>query len=243
LLVLAGGAGAVDAVDQPGPVPGLDADQRDQRHARFNAVSAPFERTPTGCFEPASEPASSRIPSGREVHTMKRLRTAAMLFSIAAGGALTLVSAQPGQADVYVETMQVQNVDSHLCLSLNPQDPGKGIQVVQEPCASRADQEWRLLRVSGGDFPTYRLQNVSTSMCLRAVSNRDFGIVDTTDCTSISNEVWGLNSAVPTEIASDISSGGYPCLDVYEDLPGAGNTLDVFHEDRTGAQFFNIVPL
>jgi hypothetical protein len=180
---------------------------------------------------------------------MKLRRTAGLLLSIAAAATMMLISAPPSQADTYLGNVVIRNVDSHLCVSLNPQTLDKDVQVVQEPCDYQFDtpQSWRVLLAGFQDndpnFPIYRLQNEKTGMCLRAVSNRDFSVVDTIDCTSISNEKWALNLSGTTEIASLISSGGYPLLDVFEDLPNPGNTLDVFHYDGTGAQFFEIVHL
>src|SRR5262249_45340994 len=132
---------------------------------------------------------------------MNRQRTAALLASIAATATMTLMSAQPSLADNFIEgPWLIENADQ-LCVSLNPLDFGKDVQVVQEPCDARPEEQW-LVVPAGGNSNVYQIVNQYTGMCLRAVSNRDFGAVDTIDCTSISNERWFVGSGA---IVSQIS--------------------------------------
>lgn len=187
---------------------------------------------------------------------MNRKRIAMLLVPLAAVATLTLVSGQPSQASQVSQSGQVSQSSggipnlytagpwvlrsraSNLCLSLLPQNSSKGIQVVQEACnLSNPVEGWRFLAVDS-EGSVYRVQNVATGMCLRAVANKDFSVVDTMDCTGISNERWFIAAGT---LGSEISSGGEPVLDLYEALPEPGNTFDVFHFDNTPAQSFDIM--
>jgi ricin-type beta-trefoil lectin protein len=187
---------------------------------------------------------------------MKPKRIAVLLVPLATVAALTVAAGQPSQASQVSQSSQssqssggipnlygagpwvLRNRASNLCLSLLPQNSSKGIQVVQEACnQSNAVQGWRFLAVAS-DGSVYRVQNVATGMCLRAVANKDFSVVDTMDCTGISNERWFIEAGT---LGSEISTGGEPVLDLYEALPQPGNTFDVFHFDNTPAQSFDFM--
>jgi len=80
----------------------------------------------------------------------------------------------------------------------------------------------------------YHMQNVATGNCMRALSDTDFAVVDTIDCTGISNENWSiqvdLSSVRPNldEIRSH-DSGGNRCLDIQEGSFASGAPIDIFH--------------
>jgi len=192
-----------------------------------------------------------------------RKRIAVLLVPLAAVAALTLASVQPSQASQVRPASQasqpghvnpssggipnlytagpwvLRSKASNLCLSLLPQNTGKGIQVVQEACnQSNPVEGWRFL-ATDSEGSVYRVQNVATGMCLRAVANKDFSVVDTMDCTGISNERWFIEAGT---LGSEISTGGMPVLDLYEAWPEPANTFDVFHWDNTPAQMFDIMP-
>jgi hypothetical protein len=111
----------------------------------------------------------------------------------------------------------------------------RDIQVVTGPCYASTRSEWQFIQQPFGSAfgDVWQIKNVSTGLCMRALANSDFSVVDTIDCTGISNERWsvpqgGVNA--PSQIIrirSEISTGGAPCLDIYE---GPLNTpIDVFH--------------
>jgi hypothetical protein len=176
---------------------------------------------------------------------LKLRRIAALFFALGAAGAMSLASAQASHAATILGPVEIQNVGaSGLCVQLNPATSDKDIQLVQEPCnGSDPAQQWLLF--SGLDNGQYSIINVKTGMCMRAVSNRDFAVVDTIDCTSISNEVWTFqasNTPGASVIKSEISTGGEPCLDVQEASPNPGALIDVFHCTRdNNAQTFRTV--
>src|SRR5712691_7757363 len=106
---------------------------------------------------------------------------------------MTLLSAQPSLAATPVNYDQghpwLIETDSHLCLSLNAQAGfGKDIQIVQEPCDGALRWEQWILHATTPGGPVYQIINNQSSFCLRAVTNQDFGVVDTNDCTGISND-------------------------------------------------------
>lgn len=167
---------------------------------------------------------------------MKRRRVAGLVSSIASVGAMMLMWTPASQASGDVIHV-IQFTGSQLCLSLNPANFGKDVQVVQEECDFGTEQQWRFIPDGNdGPFNVYQVQNVATGMCLRATSNRDFSVVDTIDCTGISNEKWALEFGLT--LSSEISSGGHPNLDNFENRPNPGNPIDVFHPNDGGAQTF-----
>jgi hypothetical protein len=174
----------------------------------------------------------------------KRRRIVALLFAIAAAATMSLMSAQVSHAATILGPVEIQNVGaSGLCVQLNPATNDKDIQLVQEPCNGTAAQKWILISLL--DDGRYNIENVGNSMCMRAVGNRDFSVVDTIDCTGISNEVWTFqssNTPGASVIKSEISTGGEPCLDVQEASPDPGTVIDVFHCTRNNnAQTFRVV--
>ena len=129
---------------------------------------------------------------------------------------------------------QIRNPASDACVQVVSGD-SRDVQVVTGPCYVSARSEWMFIQVPvGSPFgDVWQIRNVSTGLCLRALANRDFSVVDTIDCTGITNERWsvphgGINA--PGEIISirsEISTGGAPCLDIQE---GPLSTpIDVFH--------------
>jgi Ricin-type beta-trefoil lectin domain len=171
----------------------------------------------------------------------------AMLAMLAAV-LLSLAFAQASQAATTPPTPTTfQNLGSGLCVQTNPADGRTGIQLVQESCAdstgsSPVSARWTLVPIGGGN---YNIVNNSNGGCLDAITNTDFGVVETFPCSGISNQKWSLTLLPGEEDVYEIIShvaGGNRCLDVLEGSFDPGATLDIFH-CTTGNGSFNLAQL
>lgn len=123
-----------------------------------------------------------------------------------------------------------------MCIQVVSGD-SRDIQLVTGSCFAGARSLWQFIQVPfGSPFgDVWQIQNVSTSLCMRALANRDFSVVDTIDCTGTSNERWSIPHGgvdAPSQIInirSEISTGGAPCLDIQGGPSSHSTPIDVFH--------------
>jgi hypothetical protein len=165
------------------------------------------------------------------------------MFALAAAGLALLagtMTGTPAQASSASTRgpFQIMNwaSGSQGCIQVVSGD-SRDIQVVTGPCYATTRSLWRFIFVlvgsSFGDM--WNIQNVSTGLCMRALANKDFSVVDTIDCTGISNERWSIpqggvpNASQIISIRSEISTGGAPCLDIQGGPSWESTPIDVFH--------------
>lgn len=185
---------------------------------------------------------------------LNRRKAIAALSASAAIAFLSLAFAQPSHAVTTLGPYVIENTASGLCVQPDPANPGPDIQLMQQSCFTDATQttirpgaQWMFLSIDGGDV-NFRVQNLQTGDCMRALSNTDLSPVDSIDCTSISNERWSLQAAPSgghLELISRVSNGGR-CLDVRNNLL-TPTTIDIFHctsnsSNTNTAQTFFIQP-
>jgi hypothetical protein len=172
---------------------------------------------------------------------LNRRRIAALVSAIATATTLSLVPAQPSYA--LDGAFPLMNPGSGNLGCIQPPRADKDIQLTTAPCDGNQLQLWHFDLLSDG---SYHIRNNFTDYCMRTVSNGDFAVVDTIDCTGISNEKWiipnGPSRTVSFQVISAISSGGAPCLDVHG---GASTTqtkpIDAFRcTSNNAAQLFRI---
>src|SRR5262249_25206141 len=144
----------------------------------------------------------------------KPRRILAALATVAIAVVASLAVAQPSYADGPFGL--INPASGRLGgVQLPPWDTGTDVQLITGPCSGAATEHWTYVPLGNNQ---YHIVNAGTGNCMRALSNRDFAVVDTIDCTSISNEKWKIptlpNPLSLFQIKSEISTGGEPCLDV-----------------------------
>jgi hypothetical protein len=149
-------------------------------------------------------------------------------------GAITSTAAQASTRGPF----QIRNwaSDNQGCVQVVPGD-SRDLQVVTGQCYVTSRSLWRFIPQPYGSAygDVWQIQNVSTGLCMRALANTDFSVVDTIDCTGISNERWSVlqqgvgNGSAILAIRSEISTGGAPCLDIKGGPSSQTTPIDVFH--------------
>jgi hypothetical protein len=172
---------------------------------------------------------------------LNRRKTISFLSAIIAAAAL---STAPARASYAEGAFQIINPASGNIGCIQPPGFVKDVQLTTAVCDGNELQHW-IFEPLGNS--RYHIRNEATGWCMHAVSNSDFAVVDTIDCTNISNNVWFIPSTnsttdQPFQIKSEISTGGEPCLD----LKGGASTnqlkpIDVFHcTSNNLAQLFRL---
>ena len=173
---------------------------------------------------------------------MFKRRGRARMLALAAVTGLALlpgtVIGTPNQAWADRGPFQIRNwaSDNQGCIQVVSGD-SRDVQVVTGQCYVSDRSLWRFIGQPFGSpyGDVWNIQNVSTGLCLRALANTDFSVVDTIDCTWISNERWSIpqggvgNGNAILAIRSEISTGGAPCLDIRGGPSWQSTPIDVFH--------------
>jgi hypothetical protein len=147
------------------------------------------------------------------------------------------------------DTVQINNLDTNLCLQPIGGSTARGVAIVQEPCAGSASQQWKMVSVGSVDAfgdGTYHFVNVLSGLCLDARGGAaNHTPIQQWPCNSISNENWqysddDFNDEIPPLISRVSGTNSY-CLDVPGDQRIIGLAVQIYRCNGTGAQawFFN----
>jgi len=164
------------------------------------------------------------------MRSARRRKFLALLLAALATATFSLVFAPPSQA---ASGYRFVNFNSLLCVQTNPANGSTGIQLVQDSCTDGNGNTppgalWNLQSIGNA---MYNIINVGNGGCLDAVTNTDFGVVETFPCTGISNQKWSFTLGPDPQTSELIAhvAGGSRCLDVLERSSSPGATIDIFH--------------
>jgi len=172
-----------------------------------------------------------------------RLGRRTVASALAVGGVATaLALGTAGSSDAASVTyVQLRNQLSGLCVQTNPGAPASaGVQLVQEPCTTRANLDTAQLWLDIDQKRPGRLLNRKSSACLDVHgSYANFTPVDTWPCNGISNETWTYH---PDRMWTQFTSHNNQCLDVAGGRPDPGTPIVTYHCDASdAAQLFAVV--
>jgi hypothetical protein len=177
---------------------------------------------------------------------LNRRKIAALASSLAATVALFLIPAAPA----YASTALIANLASGQMGCLQQNSFASSEQTTTAFCDGNSFQAWAFDFVGfDNDRQLFHIRNLATGLCLRASSNADFAPVQQIGCSSASNDSWFFRQsgvAGGIVIKSDISTGGTPCMDLFQGpSTSVSKPIDVFHcthDDSTNtnpAQIFH----
>lgn len=168
----------------------------------------------------------------------RRTRLLAVLFTVLATVAVSVLTAAPANADDH--TVGIQSRASLLCLQPLNESLDAGAPIVQVRCANRPSQVWFFKDL--GDH-VFRPQNRASGLCLDALGGASNGVpVVQWPCSGISNQRWRASRNLPDIVAlrSNVAGTSSHCLDVPGGQSTEGLAVQIYVCNGTPAQAWGV---